>query len=288
MFVQAVGQSEIGWDTPVSRESSTPVVANKPVSKAGYSDTFWEAVCKVFDAVYQFFASLAATLFPCCATRNEQLPPIKATTKSIEVPDSSPKTLSELLFENSLPPVLENIVTEYLDLTDLSVLAQHPSVKLKCTEAFHAFQNALKYIPSCSFEVPKLNGLLFDSIEFGNELDEKQQTERCALALEAIRKLRPLDVNAEIIYRDGMMTANSNLLLHAIENNQNDKNRLALVKALMQKGADPRVTGFYYQTIRPIEKARELPRTPENIELTKLLENFLATHPPLPPPPPAT
>lgn len=288
MFVQTLSQYELGWYVPKDVDNDDNVQTPPP-----QPDSIWTTIGKVILAVLQFFKDLISAPFNCCYQRTTQpptSPPAKTThnIQPIPTPDPQPKSppiaLTKTIFEQALIPDLEKIVTDYLALSDLFDLTQHPTLQFKCTEAFYAFQNALKYIPSSNFIMPIAYKEFAESPVFeGEKLSDEEQLKRLPQALEAIGKLRPMDVNTEIVYRDGMLTKATTLLIHTLQTNKNDKNRLAIVKALLVKGADPTQKGCYYVDISPINIAKAAQtekNSSENDELVKLLEASIAAKAP--------
>lgn len=86
-----------------------------------------------------------------------------------------------------------------------------------------------------------------------------------------LNQISPEDLNSVTYYRDGMMTRDVTLLTQAIIGIEDPNRRLAIVKILLDKGADPRVPGFYYQERDPLMEARAI----KDEQLIKLLEQAL-------------
>lgn len=83
----------------------------------------------------------------------------------------------------------------------------------------------------------------------------RQKAERDKNLKKAIDEILPEDINETIGLRDGMMTRNQTLLLHAIMMVDDPERRFEIVRILLEKGADPDVEGFYYQPVKPLEEA---------------------------------
>lgn len=285
MNTQAIGQYSVDWSVfdglPIQPLEAPKTPAPEATPK---SNILWEVISKVAQAIQHCFLMIAATFFCCCnRASKEPVSPQPIVLPVVNPPQPLPILFSAAVFDEPLIPDLDEIVTDYLEISDLAVLAKHPTLKFKCAEAFHAFQDALKYIPSSNFPfrqpLEERWWYMFDKA-----LSSEEQEKRLPLALEAIRKIRDIDVNAVITFTRGARSIKSTLLIQALELNKNPKHRLALVKALLAKGADPRMIGHSdYGIEKPIDIAKRTALdSAENDELVKLLEGYLVTHPPLP------
>lgn len=83
----------------------------------------------------------------------------------------------------------------------------------------------------------------------------KQETQRYEELKKTIKKILPSEINHTITYRDGIAPRTQTLLLQAIRCIQDRSKRLEIVELLLKKGADPKVQGWYYSSIDPIQEA---------------------------------
>jgi hypothetical protein len=88
-------------------------------------------------------------------------------------------------------------------------------------------------------------------------LTPEQKTQRHEDLKKAIENILPADINKNLEYRDRMMDRQQTLLLQAIMCIKDSSRRLEIVKILIEKGADPRVQGFYYADVDPIGEAQK-------------------------------
>lgn len=105
-------------------------------------------------------------------------------------------------------------------------------------------------------EVQKAIDLMF-GVEWGvwQDLTDEQKNKRYMDLKKAIEKILPEHINSIVNYRVGMASYATNLLLHAITKINDPAHRLEIVKILLDKGADPRVPGFYYKEIEILKEA---------------------------------
>lgn len=97
---------------------------------------------------------------------------------------------------------------------------------------------------------------------------QEKQIQRHENLKKSLKKIDPKYINAKIGYFEGMGTFTTTLLIHAIKHIQDPKRCLEIVSILLDRGADPRVEGFYYVPCDPMTYANNT----ANNELKALLK----------------
>ena len=128
----------------------------------------------------------------------------------------------------------------------LKVEVEQPKVDEKTKKSHEAFRQAIELI--CPWD--HLAG-----VSANPSFTAQQKKERDENLKKAIEDILPEHIDAATVLRDGMMSREQTLLLHAIMMIDDPARRREIVEILLDKGADPDVEGFYYQPVKPMEEA---------------------------------
>ena len=139
----------------------------------------------------------------------------------------------------------------------LKVEVEQPKVDEKTKKSHEAFRQAIELI--CPWD--HLAG-----VSVNPSFSVQQKKERDENLKKAIEDILPEHIDAATVLRDGMMSREQTLLLHAIMMIDDPARRLEIVEILLDKGADPDVEGFYYQPVKPMEEAARA-KDPQLLEL---------------------